>query len=228
FLGRLRAPVDTDEISEVPASMVVPQLVLAVFCVLFGVAPMIAARPIYQAVSGVLGPGYAPDFASIFGGGWAGLQLSTITGAEGAWVPWPVLVALFATGVISYLIYRAGAAEVKVSDVWYCGEEHGDVESAYRAHSFYRPFKDLLHINIGSLETEGLWPKLPPLKAPSMEWLRRAADFDRWAYYPLIRLAERLVRGFSRIHVGIAQVYLLWMVVGVIAAIAVMLALGYP
>jgi NADH:ubiquinone oxidoreductase subunit 5 (subunit L)/multisubunit Na+/H+ antiporter MnhA subunit len=227
FLGALRVPGDREQVKEVSATMAIPQVVLGVFCVLFGVLPILAVRPIYKAVAGVFGSVMVPDFASIFGDGWfAGLQLATTAGYEGAWVPWPVLVGLAATALVAYALYRSGGAETMVSPVWHCGEEHDDEETAYRAHSLFRPFKDLLNIQIGSVKTEGLWPKLPPLKAPNLGWLQAIFDFDKWAYYPLVRLGRRFVKWVSTSHVGIAQMYLLWMIVGIIAAVVVLLSLG--
>jgi len=226
FFGSARTPDPDRPVREVPLSMVVPQAALALLCVLFGVAPMLAARPVYAAFAGVLNRGEIPDFAAVFGSGWAGLTLNTTGVVEGGWIPWPILIALAATAALAYAIYRAGDTEVLVSPVWYCGELHTDEETAYRAHHLYRPFKDMLRVRIGPYETEGIYPRLPRLRAPAVAWLRRLLDFDQWAYYPFIRWGARMVGRFSATHAGIAQLYLLWMVIGTIAAVAVLLWLG--
>ncbi len=226
FFGKLRTPDPEREVREVPLSMVLPQMALAAVCVLFGVAPMLAVKPVYAGIAGLLTSGELPAFAAVFGSGSAGLALNTGVGLQGAWIPWPILIALAATAALAYVIYRAGSAEVLVSPVWYCGEEHTDEETAYLAHSLYRPFKDMLRVRIGPYETAGIYPRLPRLRAPGFAWLRRLFDFDQWAYYPFIRWGARMVGRFSETHAGIAQLYLLWMVIGTVAAVAVLLWLG--
>ncbi len=226
FFGRPRTPRPEDPSREVPVSMQVPQVVLAALCVLFGVAPMLAVRPIYSAAAAVLTTEYAPSLESVFGDGWAGVALNAGAGLEGAWVPWPLLIAVAATAIVAYALYRAGGAPLRIVPVWHCGEEHTDAETAYPAHSLYQPFKEMLRVRVGRYQTEGIYPRLPRLRAPRVGWLRKMLDFDTWAYYPLIGWGARLVRRFSFTHVGIAQVYVLWMVVGMVAAIAALFALG--
>jgi hypothetical protein len=63
------------------------------------------------------------------------------------------------------------------------------------------------------------------MRAPAFPpWLRRAFDLDSWLYLPVARAVERGARGVSRTHVGIPQVYLLWIVVGAIAVVGIVLA----
>ncbi|MBM3474838.1 MAG: hypothetical protein FJX75_16365 [Armatimonadetes bacterium] len=219
FLGPLRHPGPREDLREVPASMQFPQAALAGLCILLGVAPMLAVRPIYPAVAGILGPQYTPSLHALFGGGWSGMSLNTGMGLEGAWSPWPVLLALGVTALVAYALYRAGGAQVRVVPTWHCGEEHTDEETVYRAHSLYRPVKEMLRVRIGRHQTDGIYFRLPKLRAPKVDWLRNVLDFDRWAYYPLLEWGKRLVQRFSHGHVGIAQVYVLWMVAGMAAAI---------
>lgn len=55
--------------------------------------------------------------------------------------------------------------------------------------------------------------------------LRRVFDVDSWAYQPVARLVERSAGAVSRSHVGVPQVYLLWIVVGAVAVVAIVLGL---
>ena len=94
------------------------------------------------------------------------------------------------------------------------------------AASFYIPFKQLFSFTIGNTKFEGMYPKslgLPKLAIPG--GLKAVLDIDRWLYYPFVSGFMRLSRRFSRIHVGIPQVYVLWIVIGVIACIIVLFLL---
>jgi hypothetical protein len=83
----------------------------------------------------------------------------------------------------------------------------------YRADSLYRPFKDAMHVRVPRM-------RLPQIAVPA--FLARFVDVDRWLYRPLARGANEAARGVSRAHVGIPQVYLLWIIVGAIALITLL------
>lgn len=83
----------------------------------------------------------------------------------------------------------------------------------YRADSLYRPFKDAIHVRMPRM-------RLPQIAVPA--FLARVVDVDRWLYRPLARGANEAARGVSRAHVGIPQVYLLWIIVGAIALITLL------
>ncbi len=60
----------------------------------------------------------------------------------------------------------------------------------------------------------------PSFKAPAPAFpagLRRALNPDGWLYLPLARWVERSSRTVARSHVGVPQVYLLWIVLGAVA-----------
>jgi hydrogenase-4 component B len=200
---------------EVPAGMAVPQLVLAGLCVLLGVWPQLPLRFLHHAVSGVASVPL-PPFESLLGGPWA--TAVVLDGRTVAFLaPLVILPALVVAVGIAYALQRAGGAKVRLVPVWHCGEEHTAAEVRYRASSFYRPFRRAF---------AGLYPTLgwaPPGLPPA---LRRALDLDRWLYLPFAASVERTSRRVSRTHVGIPQVYLLWIVAGVIAVVGILLALG--
>jgi hypothetical protein len=59
-------------------------------------------------------------------------------------------------------------------------------------------------------------------------YFRQALNPDGWLYQPLARTTERAARAVSRTHVGVLQVYLLWIILGAAAVLAlVLLDIGY-
>jgi hypothetical protein len=63
------------------------------------------------------------------------------------------------------------------------------------------------------------WPAFPV-------FLRRFLEADRWLYLPLARGADRAAHGVARAHVGLLQVYLLWIILGAAAVLALLLLVG--
>jgi len=48
-------------------------------------------------------------------------------------------------------------------------------------------------------------------------------DFDRWLYTPAANAIDSAADRFSRTHVGIPQIYLLWIVIGALVVTAILL-----
>jgi hydrogenase-4 component B len=226
FLGRLHVEKLDFERREVPLSMQVPQVLIAALCILLGVYPLLVLRPLYAATQAILPNGYAPSFASLFGNMGAGVSLSVAGGRVGVWNPPLILAGLFVCFLISYGIYLLAASPSRKTAVWLCGEEHGEDEVRYRAHSFYLPFQDFLAFRIGRYRVDTFFPSIPLPKVGGLAWLRKAVNLDEWLYYPAIRAGSRFCQRFRETHVGIPQVYVLWMAVGMVLAIIVLFALS--
>ena len=211
FLGARAA---ADAVREVPTAMAVPQVVLATLCVVLGVVPFAVLAPLRDAVAAIT-PVAVPDAAALLGG-WAGLVLSVNGQAVAFWAPFAVVGGIVILGVLARLLARAGGAEVRSVPVWYCGEEHDSEVVRVPASTLYLPFKRAF---------QGIYPRLR-LVAPSFpRWLRRAFDVDSWLYLPAVRLIDRSAEGVSRTHVGIPQVYLLWILVGAAVVVGIILTL---
>lgn len=194
--------------------MLVPQAFLALACVVFGLVPAWPLSFVHRAVTGLPSAASLPGLASLLGGG-AGLEVGSGAVGVAFWAPLPVAVALVLLGLLSYLVQRAGKATVREVPVWTCGEEAEPGLSRYPASSFYLPFKRAF---------QGIYPRVH-VQAPAFPaWLRSAFDLDAWFYLPVARAVERGARSVSKTHVGIPQVYLLWIVVGAIAVIGIVLA----
>jgi hydrogenase-4 component B len=197
-------------IKEVPISMIVPQVVLAALCVLLGIFPQFVLRFVGHAIEGVTTMPVAGVNASRMWGG-----LSLIDGSPVAfWSPLAILTVLAVLALLSYAIQRAGGARTRSVPVWYCGEEHAPATVRYPASSFYLPFKHAF---------QGIYPSgkvhVPRFPAP----LRRALDFDHWLYRPTVKVIDTAADRISRTHVGILQIYLLWIVIGAIVVTGILL-----
>ena len=214
FLG---VPPVNQELREVPVTMVAPQVVLALACVGFGLLPLLPLAYVHRAIVGLPSAMALPGLGSLLGTG-PGLEIVGAGGYLAVWAPLTVALGLLVLGLFAFLgIQRAGDAPVRTVPVWTCGEVEDPEATRYRAGSFYRPFKEAFH---------GIYPtprwRLPRFPAG----VRKALELDNWLYYPLARGAERVARIVSRTHVGVLQIYLLWIVLGAIAVLAILLLIG--
>ena len=211
FLGADRMP---EGVREVPTSMAVPQVLLASLCVLLGVVPFAVVGPLRDAVAGMTSVAL-PSAAALFGGA-AGLALSVSGTAVAFWAPLALIGSIVLFSQLARAVARAGGAEVRSVPVWYCGEEHEPEAVRVPASTFFLPFKSAFR---------GIYPRLK-LAPPTLPgWLRRVFEVDSWLYLPAVRLVDRGAKGVSRTHVGIPQVYLLWIVVGAVAVVGIILTL---
>jgi hydrogenase-4 component B len=214
FLG---LPRKEDAPREVPLSMQVPQIVLAAACLGFGLFPTFPLTFVHRAVVALPSAAGLPEFGALLGAG-SGMGVAR-TGMELAvWAPLPVAATLVILGLLAYFgLQKAGGASVRDVRVWTCGDEVDPEKFRYPPGSFYRPFKEAF----GGIYPKPVW-RPPAFPAP----VRRILDPDSWFYLPFAHAVERAAKGVSRTHTGVPQVYLLWMVVGVVAVIAILFLVG--
>jgi len=218
FLGRLDIGPEVER-REVPATMVIPQVVIGIFCVLFGVLPIVAMKPLYAAVSGILNHlhgGYSPTFASLFGSSPWTVNLNISGANSGAWGAVAILIAFAGCLVLAYLISRMGGAQTRKVPMWLCGEEHPFAEVRYPVHSFLLPFNRLF---------ANIYPSIPMPRLPRPSAILRALNIDNWLYYPGLRLGERIIQAIRVTHAGVPQLYMLWVIVGAALAVIVLFAM---
>lgn len=214
FLG---VPRTGSPVREVPFSMQAPQVVLAAVCLGFGLFPAFPLAFVHAALAGLPSASGVPALGALLG------DASTLSVARAGldvalWAPLPLAAALVLLGIFCYRgIQRAGDAPIREVRVWTCGEEVSPEEYRYPPGSFYRPFKEAFG---------GIYPKPAWRPPPFPALVRRLLDPDAWIYLPLARGVERAARGVSRTHTGVPQVYLLWMVVGVIVVVAILFLAG--
>ncbi len=213
---------------DVPLSMKIPQIVLAFLCVFFGVLPMLPIHIVFSALEPILKQNVI-TFTGLYGAGtMGGITLNFGNGVFAAWNPVLILIVAFICLAISFFFFRAGKAPRRQVDTWYCGELHDPEEVRYEAHNFYLPFKKLFRLRIGQYEQEGIYPKItiPKLSLTNKNILYRLAQIDEWFYQPLVNKFLKCVRSFSALHSGIPHIYLLWLVLGAIAAVIVLFTLS--
>ena len=207
FFGKAE---ENQRVQEVPISMRVPQVVLAGLCTLFGIFPQVVLRVVGHAIPGLTAMPVLGVDARRF---WGGLQL-TDGSPLAFWSPLAMLAALAVLALLASAIQRLGGAQTRSVPVWFCGEEHPPATVRYPASSFYLPFKHAF---------QGIYPgarvHVPKFPAP----LRRALDFDRWLYTPTAEAVDRGADRVSRTHVGIPQIYLLWIVIGAVVVTGILL-----
>jgi len=201
---------------EVPWSMLLPQVALAVLCVAIGVFPGVVLDAVHAAILAL--PAGASLGAGALSGGVTGIAVSRDGVTLAAWQPLPVLGALALLGALAWFgLQRAGGARRRRVPVWLGGELETGAAIRYAPHSYYRPFKEAF---------QGVYPVVhlhAPILPPSA---RRSLELDWWLYVPLARAVMRAARLVSRAHVGLLQVYLLWIILGAAVVTAVLLFAG--
>jgi len=144
FLSRTSALVRKEAAGgrrlEVGMMMQIPQLLLALICVVLGILPAIAFRLIHQALAASphgfgesLGPaGPAPDNL------WAGLSGFE---SRSLFVPLALLVVLCLAFLAARFISKLGAAPRRAAAPWLCGYAREAECNRYAAHGWYGEIK---------------------------------------------------------------------------------------
>jgi hydrogenase-4 component B len=123
---------------EVGWSMQLPQILLAAWCVVLGVAPGLAFVFLQQALAA------APQGAgSLFTQSMPAGAFASLTGPQGAalFLPLALLGVLGATFLIAYAISRLGSAPRRAAAPWLCGYAPETEQERYIAHNFYGEIK---------------------------------------------------------------------------------------
>jgi len=227
FWSKTPDSLKAQTIKEVPLTMQIPQLALAAMCIVLGVLPVVLIPILYTSVGSLGLSGYLPKLDALFRRSHLGLNTDLGEGMAANFNPLYILIIMIICIILAYLLFKIGKSEVRQSETWYCGEEHTAEEVRYKAHSFYIPFKQLFHIRVGKYRSESLyltnipWPKI---KAPG--FLKKVIQIDRWFYYPLVSFVMKIFDKFRLTHSGVPQVYTLWLIIGLVLAIAVLFALS--
>jgi hydrogenase-4 component B len=213
---------------EVPGDMLISQVLLVLFCVLLGVMPLWPLHVIQQAVTGLFPPGTFFDGQSLYGSGSVGgIALNWGTGLAAGWNPLILLLVFTFCFAIVFIIYRSGGAARRVDETWYCGEQQEDQQVRYQAHSYYLAFKQMFSIRLGKHQRSGVYPiiKYPVITFAESGVLKKLLSIDCWLYDPLVLQFNKLTKKFSATHSGVPHVYLLWLLIGAVAAVALLFLL---
>lgn len=227
FWSKIPDSLRTRTIKEVPLTMQIPQVGLAAMCIFLGILPVVVIPIIYTSVGSLGLSGYLPKLDALFRVGYFGLSTNLGEGMAAVFNPLYILIPVIIFSVLPYLIFKMGKSEVRQVETWYCGEEHTAEEVRYKAHSFFIPFKQIFRVRIGKYWSDSLyltnipWPKF---KAPG--FIRKVLQVDQWFYYPLVDFIMKISNKLSATHVGVPQVYTLWLVIGMVLAIIILFALS--
>ncbi|MCR4437534.1 MAG: proton-conducting transporter membrane subunit [bacterium] len=229
FFGKFNPGQARNGEGEVPVNMLVPQVAMAAASVLFGILPWIAVGPVQKGVLALVGSDVAGCSGTLASAGIVSPLLVDLgSGTVAAWNPLVILIAAVICFLLSWSLFRAGAAPVREDATWYCGEVHSDEEVRYKARGLYLSFKQFFKIRIGAYEQPGVYPQVryPRVQLDQRKLLRRVLNVDNWFFYPLTDGFMKLMRFFSGTHVGIPHVYLLWLAIGVLMGVVILFALA--
>lgn len=212
FMGKLEGTFD--EKRDLPWSMVLPQLILAGLCILTGLFPMISLKIIYAAT--LASYNFLPDFSSVFTVNFAGVDINFIKNySQGAWFPVFVMIPLIILSILIFSFEKYAGTPKREVETWYGGKEHTPEEVAYRGHSFYQPFKDLVSFRIGKIQFKGFYPvTTPSIKVSVPEKFLKILHPDEWLYYPVANRLTKLFESAEKLHNSTTKKYIAWLIVG--------------
>jgi hydrogenase-4 component B len=229
FYGKTVAPDKEAIKKEIPRTMMIGQIVLVFLCVLFGIFPRWPLQIILSAVNDLLPASLLFTDKELLGSSLTGAIIPA-TGASLAtsWNPLLLVTVFIPCLLMAWAIYRASPAGRREDATWYCGEEFTDEEVRYPAHSYYLPFKEMFSIRVGRYQRPGIYPtiKYPKITFGDADRLKKILSIDRWFYEPLARGFQIVSTRFSVTHSGIPHVYLLWLLIGAVAAVTLLFVLS--
>jgi hydrogenase-4 component B len=210
-------------LSDVPRTMSVAQILLALPCVLFGVVPWLVVGAAHRAIAAAR-PGLFPDYAALFSGRPLGINLNVGEGTTGGWNPLPILIAFAVCFLVPLAIYRGAGSRVREVRPWNCGEEHRPDEIRVPASGYYGTFRSLMAPVVGRMRASGFYPKWPRLHGRGFGAIRPIFDFD-YVYRSVVAALMKVFGWFSHVQVGYPQVYVLWMAAGLVVAMVLLFTL---
>lgn len=212
------------ELREVDWTMTVPQVFLALMCIILGLFPYQVVQLAHRAVE-AMRPEFVPSLDSLFCGMPITLGTCVGEGISGVFSPLIYLVSLILCTLIPYMLYKLSGAQVRVTTPWACGEVHPQEELRYRAGGFFLPFRAFLSFRVGQKRITSLYPTLPKPKAPWLVKLSALFNVDR-LYEAVIGFGAKACEWFSATHAGVPQLYVLWMAAGVVLAVLLLYLLS--
>jgi hydrogenase-4 component B len=225
FLGSARSR-EAEEATESPASMIVPIGALAALCALIGLAPRLLVPVLDSAIACWNGTGTGvPSLAGLAPLDQAGLAAMALVVMAG------IAAFLFSRGIrargeakVSRGIRARGEAKAPLRPTWDCGYAAPTSRMQYTSSSFARGivgmFSWFLRPSPEPRRIQGYFPEAETLHSEVDE-----AILDR-VLRPALRLLERLSTWFHRFQQGLAQQYLLYMLLALIVLICTLVPAG--
>lgn len=182
------------------------QLFLALLCLVLGLLPQAGVWLCYQAAAGLAPQASWPAFTGLFGESSVTLAIVDQGALVGLWSPVIASLLLAACFLLALGIRRLAKAPMRAVAPWSCGSRVESEQLRFKAAHYYTPFKSFVHL---------LMPEWKPAWRPK-RWpiVTQVLDLDAWLYRPFVQGLLRLFSWVARSHVGISQVYALWLVIG--------------
>ncbi len=201
FLGRPRS-AEAEHAHEVPAAMRVGMAVLALACVVIGVAPGVILRPLSAAVSEVTHGAVVPEEA---------MSVARV-------LPW---VAASVVGmVLGFVLLRRVA---RVTATWACGLPGLDSRMQYTSTSFSKPLRRVFSQVYRPDRSIEVLPANQPYFPTSILYRSvRTTSFEKYLYRPGVDAIVSMSHRLRRLQTGNIQVYLLYMFLALVALLVFM------
>lgn len=192
FLGRART-AQAEQAQDVPIGMSFAMSLLAGACVLIGIFPAIALRPLLTAVANLIPGTSAPP------------EIEMVCSAL------PVVSAcVFGVLVVTIGLLRWKRIMRSVS-TWACGLPALTPRMQYAAGSFSKPIRQVFRsVYQPDRKVEVLPADRPYFPQAIAYHSVRTTSFERTLYRPAIDLVVTAARGLRRLHTGNIQAYLLY------------------
>lgn len=201
FLGRPRSH-QAEAAHEIPATMQVGMAVLAVACIVVGVAPGILVIPLSQAVGQFLPGAALPDQA---------LAVARV-------VPWLAILAVAVAG-----LFAAWHWARRITPTWACGLPGLDSRMQYTATAFSKPLRKVFAQVYKPERTLETVPLDPPYFPTAISYRSvRTTSFERSLYRPAVDAIVAAAHRLRRLQTGNIQVYLLYMFLALVALLVYM------
>jgi len=212
FMGKLQGTIDKKR--NLPWSMVLSQIILAFICFLTGLFPFIPLKIIYTAVTA--SSASLPEFSSVFAVNIVGVGINFVKNySQGAWFPIFIMIPLIILTILIFSFERYAKAPKRDVETWYGGKEHAPEEVAYKGHSFYQPFKDLVSFKIGKIQFKGFYPVgIPAIKFSVPESFLKILRVDEWLYYPIVNKLTKFFEFLGQVYNFTTGKYILWLIFG--------------
>lgn len=201
FLGRPRGE-PAEHAREVPAAMQAGMALLALACVMVGLAPAFLMVPLSVAVGEFVPGAVLPDYA---------FSVAQV-------LPWVALVVV--TGVVAFGALRFAR---RVTPTWACGLPGLDSRMQYTATAFSKPLRKVFAQVYKPERTVEVVPS-DQLYFPGAISYRsvRTTSFEKALYRPAVDAIVSAAHRLRRLQTGNIQVYLLYMFLALVALLVYM------
>jgi hydrogenase-4 component B len=202
-LPRSRAAADAHE---APAVMLVPQAMLAVFCVVLGIFPGVVLRVLGRVLTSM--PRLQPQAETA----WDGLGMASGGGAFDHVVPLMFAAALLgAIALVGALTVRAGSAVRRVP-TWGCGGELS-AQTEYTATAFSKPLMMIFRaVYRPTRHVDSLAEVSPYFPHEVRYHAEIEPTFERYVYDPLLGAVLRVANGLKVLQAGSLHAYLAYVI----------------